>query len=369
MSIHNVQEDVPPMSLHDSLALGYVELGLKSDEKTDQSEMEEMERLPVLLRLLSSSRPLSSVPTFSTKKEDPSLSTTLTPTPLIDEVATEIVARLEEVAATYSVAEGVDVVACHLAPSLCRNLAKLSPLKRKRNIYTVSTSENSLGWETAELAAVGANPRTSFKRKRGSQSPTIQHAQLVAAAADLTAGTVSEGGLATSDEEEGHANNNSPANAALKTKPSSRRCSETGDAGTEDLLEEICEKNLSDLTSLVVASLEPVRADCDMDGDSGPKGKLTLSMEDSSLSERARIHVTAGNEGVMVGSDLGSTVVALLHYAPVLRHQHVAVSCHVHCIPFAMHLIKVRLLILCSAECVVQSNHPSDFQFSQTNRG
>jgi hypothetical protein len=90
--------------------------------------------------------------------------------------------------------------------------------------------------------------------------------------------------------------------------------------------EEICEKTLSDLTSLVVASLEPVRADRDSDGDSGPKGKLTLSMEDSSLSERARSHVATGNEGVMVGSDLGSTVVALLHYSPVLRYQHVAVS-------------------------------------------
>jgi hypothetical protein len=320
MSIHNVQEDVPPMTLHDSLALGFVELGLKLHEKNEQSECEEMERLPILLRLLSASRPLSSVPTFSTKKEDPP---TPTPSPLIDEVTDDIVARLEDVAATYSIAEGVDVVACHLAPSLCRNLAKLSPLRRKRT--RASAEESSLRWETAELAAVGDNPRTSFKRKRVFQYPTKQHSQL-AAAAELNTGMVSEGGLVSSDEEQGAAKSNSPADDALKPRLSCRRISEAGDAGAEDSLEEICEKNLSDLTALIVASLEPVRADSDMDGDSGPKGKLTLSMEDSSLSERARSHVTAGNEGIVVGSDLGSTVVSLLHYAPVLRHQHVAVS-------------------------------------------
>ncbi|CAB9519084.1 expressed unknown protein [Seminavis robusta] len=334
-----------PLSLHDSLALGEVELGLMA-QKHEQSEMEEMERLPVLLRLLSSSRPLSSVPEFPKKGKDPE---GLSPTSaaLIDEVANQVVARLEDVAATYSVAEGVDVVACHLAPSICKNLSKLSPLKRKRssvvssdaaNLGSSAGSSNSAakntGWETSELAVVGANPRSSFKRRRVSQqSPTTS--QQSKHSDGLHEGAASEG--VSSDEE-----NANPSSSALpqSKRRSSRRSSDSREAGKQDLQEEVVAKTLSDLSALVVASLEPVKPESDMDGGDTQRGKLSLKLEDSALSEPARSHVAAGNVGVMAGSDLGSTVVSLCHFAPVFRQQHVANALCRATIPQTAGLVK-----------------------------
>lgn len=101
----------PSLCLRDSLALGEVESGLWAD-KQEEEELEEIERLPVLLRLLSASRPHTSIPTVGGQQcsdggDDNEQQDGNEPT--IDELANSVVARLEDVAATYSVAEGVDV--------------------------------------------------------------------------------------------------------------------------------------------------------------------------------------------------------------------------------------------------------------------
>ena len=384
----NKDSQMPVLSLHDALALGEVELGLTTVAESDERQLEEIHRLPVLLRLLSASRPLSSVPSFwdDEEKEKSNINgdsgdepNTATP---IDELANQVVARLEDVAATYNVAEGVDVVACHLAPSICRNLSKIAPLKRKRRESSASASlmkqrgapslsvgsgptnsagaTTSDGWETQELMLVGANPRSSIsvKRRRLSKQPktaatTDPKASLSAvkekpadSADELNlggddgdgsaAGMLSEGGLGLSSEDEG--------NTTGKSK--NRRGSEHSDSmtavGAVDSQEELVSKTLSDLTALVALSLEPIKLEDPQDADinttansnnnnnnvdsMSKKGRLLLSVVDSALSEPFRAP-SAGDSvrGIMTGSDLGSTVVALMHHAPVLRHQHVAV--------------------------------------------
>jgi hypothetical protein len=48
-------------------------------------------------------------------------------------------------------------------------------------------------------------------------------------------------------------------------------------------------------------------------------------LDDSILSESAGLRGAEGAGGAMEGSDLGSTVAAIMHHAPVLRSRHVAV--------------------------------------------
>lgn len=309
-------KELPTLSLHDALALGEVEVGL-SDKREKKKESEEIERLPVLLRILSASRPLASIPTFDEgDKESESAATPL------DEIANEVVARLEDVAATHSAAEGVYVVACHLAPAVCRNLSKLSPLKRKRNSAASSIVPASVGgpknnaitrWDTNELVVVGSNPRSSFKRRRISS-------KIVAAnrrdSDDIAAG-LSEGVLSTDDE------GKRTSAEGFHGRRLSRGISEAKKAGAEDSQEELVSKTLSELSALVTSALEPIKLDDERDGENR-NGKLALASEDSTFSEPLRSH-SDGNQRVMTGSDLGSTVAALMHHAPVLRHQHVGV--------------------------------------------
>jgi len=333
------------------LALGEVEAGLLA-EKHEESELEEIKRLPVLLRLLSASRPRASIPTFGQSDDEDS-----NEKKEIDELANEVVARLEDVAATYSVAEGVDVVACHLAPSICRNISKVPPLKQKRK------RNNTIAWDTSELLLVGTNPRSNTKRHRSSLLPITTTGSVSSLREDSAdelntegnAGAFSEGVVSSDDDDDENPatdGTNSPTNAGgasgNKSRRMSRRTSEPVDGETgEDSQENLATKTLSELTSLVVSALEPIHSDNlddsgnanhndDVDGGNNQNygggsrkgGRLSLALVDSTLSEPARMSRVSADSvrGVMTGSDLGSTVASLMHHAPVLRHQHVAVS-------------------------------------------
>lgn len=310
MPSHPPTEKNPALSLHDALALGEIEAGLIA-EKQARAEMEEIHRLPVLLRLLSSSRPLSSVPSFppnSGNTEEPGDQETS-----IDELADTVVSRLEDVAATYSCAESIDVLTNYLAPSLCKQLSKLPPLKRKRG-------QNDIEWETSDLVVVGAMRRSGFKRRRVSETQSLRDQTDSADELNQEREDLSEAGVGmSSDEEQLPGNSNHGV---------SRRSLETHvGAGSEDSQEVMVSKTLSDLSALVVASLEPIRTDTDADGGLR-NGNLSLSVDDSALSEPERnaMAVDGVSDIMVTGSDLGSTVASLMHYATVLRHRHVAVS-------------------------------------------
>jgi hypothetical protein len=110
----------------------------------------------------------------------------------------------------------------------------------------------------------------------------------------------------------------------------------------EDSQESTVIKTLSELASLVVSSLDH-RSSQDVEGEDdqqqhpgatsgGKRGSSLLSLNtDDILSEKAASIPTSGRsgaghvgEGAIEGNDLSSTIVAIMHNAPVLQSRHVA---------------------------------------------
>jgi hypothetical protein len=106
MSLAESRVASPSLSLHDALALGQYEEALPATAASP--DIAEVHRLPVLLRLLSASRPLASLPDLKqivTQDEEP------TNTGPVDDWLDDVVQRLEDRAALYSAAEEMEVLA------------------------------------------------------------------------------------------------------------------------------------------------------------------------------------------------------------------------------------------------------------------
>lgn len=322
----------PPvsMSLHDCLSLGEIEAGLtwrqtigcdqngnEDDKKNDDSRKqeeylrsEEVQRLPYLLRLLSSTRPLASIHPFvaSKKEESDDRPPDAKDTSERDEYLDRIVDRLEDVAANYSVAGGIDVLTNHLAPAVAKNLSRLPSLKRSGD-----------EWKTQDLAAVARDPIAKRKRRRSS----LAKKRVKTEGGD----TQNEDALgATSDEGD---DDKDMMDIVMDETIDDRRNSfhrrDSMIVAAEDSQESTVIKTLSELASLVVASLDnkshhEVEADDEQHAgaSSGKKSWLTLETDDI-LSEKAATegHTTEGN-------DLSSTIVSIMQNAPVLQSRHVA---------------------------------------------
>ena len=354
------------LSLHDCLSLGEVELGLHLSAQQQQSasasttpsdasrdriaalRKREILRLPKLLRLLSMTRTLAPLSILGSVPNDDSSSSTK------DALVTRTVERLEHVAASHSVAEGVDVVTCHLTPTLTRKLSRVPSLQYDRpwsratatiagaegtNSATDSTTTRSsktssstakrnsaaVRWDTAELAAVARSPRGSASRKRKRQTEAgteNKDDDAKEASIELDDESSEEGGEDMDVDEVVP-----PPKQRIRTDSIQRR--ESLDIAAEDSPEATVVKILSELTTLVVTSLEPIQSSMSSHhngDDTAPtslvpkKGQLSLTTDDSILAESAQ-----DDGGVMGGSDLGSTVAAIMHHAPVLQCKHVAV--------------------------------------------
>eukprot|EP00980_Cylindrotheca_fusiformis_P015907 scaffold4658_cov118-Cylindrotheca_fusiformis.AAC.13 len=291
---------MPSLSLHDCLSLGEIELGLspeRSEEDGEMKRLQEIQRLPLFLRILSLTRPLASISVFGTEDEEEDKSKE-------DALINLTVERLEHVAATYSVAEGVDVVTSHLAPIMSRKISRLPPLKRNADGV----------WDTTDLAEVARNPKSS-KRKRSEAD-----------------GSNEEDGEkddniheSSSDEEDDHKDETAEGEPSKKRPRHSldRRDSEI--ALVEDSQEATFVKTLSELTSLVVAALAPLdtnnATENNDNAEEQAKQKISLTIDDSILNESGS---STGTGGAMEGSDLGSTVAAIMFNASVLQSRHVA---------------------------------------------
>jgi len=438
------------LTLHDYLSLGEVEEGLSSSSTTTTSSIqdknrakEEMERLPVLLRLLSSMRTLVHPPIFldndhdhedddNKGKQDDTKGKKMVGIgrekegDSIDTLVYQTVEQLEHVAALHSVAEGVDVVMCYLAPTMTRALLSKvsSPMKKKRRRGT--KIRLVLGYDTTELqdALEVFSKRTTNTNTGNSDEGNKRRRNEAGALNSEPANDDDEfdedddhndddddddeeslGATRLdrlSDEEGEHQdvlvdgsknsgnqkkrkqspNSTTTAKATTTTKTnvphSSRRKSSMGFAAAaiakavataEDSQDATVVKALTELISLVVASLDPIssssvnqddRQDDDHEGggggkdngtvannkhadqdnnddtnknklEEGPmlpettgngKGRLVLSVEDSILAEMGSWD---GTVNPMDMNDVGSTIAAILHYAPVLKSQHVAV--------------------------------------------
>jgi hypothetical protein len=336
------------LSLHDSISLGEVELGLSSEHRPSE---EEVRRLPLLLRLLSSSRPLSSIPTFplppiddNDDDDDDNKSEST------DVIIQQAVNRLEDRAALYSAAEGVEVVACHLAPYVCRKISRLAPLQRMKvkggkKSGTGSAKTGGAGeFGTDELARLAANPVLASGQRSSSTATSKRQKMSSEASDDLQTDLQTD-----EDEDMADASGNATQNAITNANNKRRRASSAAHesvlaaGNSEDSQEATVTKTLSELALLVVQSLQsnatPRKADNDGGGGEGEeKSSLSLTIEDSILAEprqgqgsggsaSASVSMgSVGGGGAMVASDLGSMVVSLMHHAPVLRHRHVAVS-------------------------------------------
>lgn len=259
--------------LHDGIALGQIEMGLPTQPTPSAAEMR---RLPTLLRVLAAARPLSSVPTFGELKDNVSTNDDE------DKILNEAVRRLESRAAIYSVAEGVEVTSCHLAPSVCRKISKLKPLR-------------TLTQETEDLLLARPNN-----------------------ADDMEVDDEHDDSLSNDEEEVEQVSKGPVANRASHRRSSVDPRLAIKTQG-EDSQEANVVRILAELSSLVVQSLKPPKKDDDELID------WSISMEESILAEPgSKVDKNVG--GAMVSSDLGATVVSLMHHAVVLRHDHVAVS-------------------------------------------
>lgn len=315
------QNDTQLASLHDWLRLGEIELALSPEAQKGKDEMcrgrDEIHRLPLMLRLLAGSQPLSSIP--SIPREEESDSSEEGP---IDSIIDGVVSRLEDVAATYSAAEGVDVLVSSLAPTIGRKIGKLPPLKRVYSgVPDLPQRRRWEGlWDTRELATVAASPVGGSSKKRRLSEHVSSPPQTDEIVAEEDEGDNAmkidkedgvrnfprkiEASSAVSRESEGHHDSQSFLVAAA--------------VSAEDSQESMVVKTLTEMALLVVASLETD------DNDDKSNGNTALSvMADSLLSEPGPD--STDSVGAIGGSDLGATIVALMHHAPVLRHRHVAV--------------------------------------------
>lgn len=237
------------------------------------SSAPEMRRLPTLLRVLAAARPLSSVPAFGALESNTDDHE--------DELLNEAVRRLESRAAIYSVAEGVEVTACHLAPAVCRKVSKLKPLR-------------TMTREAEDLLLARPN-------NAGDMEVDDEHDDSLSGEEDVE----------------------QPSKGPAKNRSCQRRSSVDPRLAIKTQGEDSQEANvvriLAELSSLVVQSLKPPKKDDDELID------WSISVEESILAEPgSKVDKNVG--GAMVSSDLGATVVSLMHHAAVLRHDHVAVS-------------------------------------------
>lgn len=285
------KKEYEELSLHDWLALGDLEVAL-APEKRDEDDLgrrkDEIRHLPLLLRILSASQPLSSIPSIIGQHTESVEGTD----PLVDEV----VSRLEDVAATYSAAEGVDALTSYHAPSICRKISRLPPLKRQKRKGQ---------WKIQDLASVAASPLGGSPRKKR------RHSEGLSSAGDeILANDVENDDDVSCDDDMSF--EDSAGDAVQGQRSDTRVQAKAASADSQEAMTTRC---LTEIASLVVASLEPFSENKE-DEEGSPNGLSLTVTTDSLLSEPASgLHC-----------HLGATLSGIMHHAPVLRNQHVAAS-------------------------------------------
>jgi hypothetical protein len=291
-------DSTSPYVLHDCLALGQIEDGLPASFESSPAEIH---RLPVLLRWLSATADL--------KEDDPVLEGEDEST---DEIIEEAVARLEDRAAFYSVAEEVEMISCHLAPSVTRRVSMIPSLKRqwKNGKYCFNVSE----LETLVQDPVG-NLRN--KRRRSTAAFTSEMNDNAAKCNDPTDDDDDDEVLRADDYVDDNDEFISESNQAPEKQIFRKRVrSDGGDdrfastALSEDSPEFMATKTLQELISLTAISLKPETP------------FAIRGVEDSTLA--VETEAAGAHKGAAINADLAALLVSLMHYTPVLRHDHVA---------------------------------------------
>jgi len=326
------------ISLHDCISIGEIELGLERcrtfqtihDDSLRQEEysrsVEEVCRLPYLLRILSSTRPLASITPFvapnsklkgentvqeSGDTEDENSSNN-------DDCLDRIVDHLEVVAATYSVAEDIDVVTNYLAPYVARNLSRLPQL------YKTRVDEESYSWDTEDLVAIAQDPFTKRKRRKRGQPLHSSRKKIKHDTDDIDprtsySATGFEEDLLTSSDDEDQKKGN--MDMAFDDQVDPRILA------ADDSQESTVIRTLSELVTLVVSSLDYHKKHDTEGEEEQQQHSISLNTGDI-LSEKTISTLTSGHPGDIggdpIGDELSSNIVAIMHNAPVLQSRHVA---------------------------------------------
>jgi hypothetical protein len=365
-------------SLHDCLALGQVELGLANSTTTpttNNSSNDEVHRLPLLLRWLHQARPWTRVPELIglEEKQDTTAATTTLDieaaqqhgeTRNEDAVLEEAVARMEDRAALYSVAEGVQLVACHLAPAACLRASRLPPLRRRKprasrhrpeTFYDtaplMALAQNALAAPKATTMTTGNNTNSPKKQRRSSLSGSggggggggpnaaTSTTDRWEDDPDELHGRGSDGSDLDDHDNKAHtpigSGDDGPTTLTSATTATNKKRSRKTEKrqssqalfaqASPDSVEFLVLHTLQELIRLVADSLTSSTGTGATKCAAAAAAATKLSYtDDLLLAEPARPDASSVG-GAMDAHDLGVTLVSLLHNAPVLAHEHVAV--------------------------------------------
>lgn len=300
-----IEREVPSVSLHDAIALGQYEATTTAD-----TNLAEVHRLPVLLRLLSASRPLASLPDLKeivSEDQEPS------DTAPADEWLDDVVQRLEDRAALYSAAGEVEVLAGHLAPHVCRAWSRIPPL---------SCTQDSTGtpvFDTTDL--VQAADATSRRRKLSE----------VSLGASSDEGNVLDDYNRTGDygEDEGEATLNESQRSKRRKQSSSQLLGRPvreslalnrqsslplsdQELAAEDSQQTLATMCWKEVAALVSQSLQHPLSSLKLN-----TAIIALSVDDASILAQASSSTQKNT--AMVSVDVSATLCTLFHHTPVLR--------------------------------------------------
>eukprot|EP00977_Amphora_coffeiformis_P024774 scaffold17151_cov160-Amphora_coffeaeformis.AAC.2 len=375
----------PVLTIHDALALGqYEQVGASasSSSRAEDTDLTEAHRLPLLLRLLSASRSLASLPDLGQHAhvveteqknhhhhhqeeidkikdsdndkatdddddnndnnkdsnnddddddDDDNETATTAGASSSDAWLDQVVQRLEDRAALYSAAEGVEVLAGHLAPHVCRKWSKLSPVTRKQHSSPSSPSTDGGMVVVYDTTALEHATRGDLRRRKLSET-------------SLTGLSSEEGNVldqydrmdVDEEDDEDQAAEESMDQAKRKKRrkesssqllsgrtsvdplpPALRRQSTNAtmadrEFAAEDSQQALATKSWTELALLVVQSLQQ------------PLESFPVAMTVDEASILAQATSSSTTRGLM-STDLSATLASLLHHTPVLRYDHVAV--------------------------------------------
>lgn len=364
-SAQNAAATAAPSSLHDCLSLGDVEEGLSLDGELEEQRL----RLPILLRLLNASRPHASIPTFAgwndhhqpppqepNNDDNPELliPTNLTDSTTADALVDHVVSKLEDMAATHAGAEAMDVVTLSIVPSVTRKLSRVPPLRRKQVVRKDGKHDVTTVWDTQELAQFhsmsSADQQNQQQFHHHNHPLKRQSSELVLGSSDAHH---PHNQLSDDDEDDpldDHDDNidhpmdidevddrmdeGKPQPKSQKRKSSNRRRSSMRDSierkklHSEDSPEAMVTSTMSELVTLVLQSLQPE----ERSRGSGGNGEEDDEEDDAVQGGGSGAATTSTSSRLLhdlvlssQSSDGGSAMAAIMHHAPVLRHQHVAV--------------------------------------------
>ncbi len=365
----------PSHRLHDLLSLGQVELALSTSTGVPFDDPSLGIRLPLLLRWLSTAQPLASI----SSPFDPSSGQHQVENSKVEELRPDpdrIVPLLEDVAVSHHDAENVEVLVSALAPSVCRDsVGKLPLLTRHRNGFASprgGCGKNYDSWDTTSLEKALerlANPNLQqFGNKRKliedrDSTPRGKKRQK----SELIEENDLDDDISADEMQDFDMN---PKTGRKKTNSETPR-DETdlanffarASSAANDSHESAMKKTLQELLDLVLSSLIPHDGEIagndleNNDGDGGGKdGGVGTGNENnqdgeqmaaSSTGKLSRFFAETGflSPGIPVKSDslfaesraiasssgvgwskLSVMVPALMHHAPIIRHEHAAVS-------------------------------------------